>query len=103
MKKCTHCNKEFDDSTMFCPHCGSQLEVSKPTVISTNSNGFANWAGTILTILGLFLMWEVDWVWGAIIGAMGVISGIKSSNSVNKAISCMAGVVGVLLIFIYIL
>lgn len=25
MKKCTNCNKEFDDDKMFCPQCGCPL------------------------------------------------------------------------------
>lgn len=28
MKKCVHCNKEYDDGKKFCPKCGSPLSFA---------------------------------------------------------------------------
>ena len=38
MKKCTNCNKEYDDSTAFCPGCGGVLTpIASPGMNNQNS------------------------------------------------------------------
>ncbi len=38
MKKCTYCNKTFDDSVTYCPECGSKLEDDVQFTSNTQTN-----------------------------------------------------------------
>lgn len=106
MKKCINCGKEFTDEHQFCSDCGGKLTETRPTV-STGKEGqesfLSNWAGTILGLVGLFVMWEANWIYGLAIILVGVFAGAASKNAANKAIACICGGVGALLMFIYVL
>lgn len=101
MKKCNSCNKEFSDDKIFCPECGSQLTVVKAKVNTDGGAIFGNWAGAILTILGLILMWEISWMIGGAIVAVGFFGGISSTNTANKIISCVCTGLAILLLIAY--
>lgn len=103
MKKCINCGKEFTDEHQFCSDCGGKLTETRPTVSTGKESFLSNWAGTILALLGLFIMWEVDWTYGIVLAVVGVIAGSGSKNAANKAIAIICGVVAVLLLFIYVL
>lgn len=103
MKKCINCGKEFTDEYQFCSDCGGKLTETRPAVSTGKESLLSNWAGTILALLGLFIMWEVDWIYGIIFVGAGVFAGCASKNATNKVIACICGVVAALLLFIYVL
>lgn len=103
MKKCINCGKEFTDEHQFCSDCGRQLTETRPTVSEGKESFLSNWVGTILALLGLFIMWEVNWIYGIALVVVGVLAGSASKNAANKAIACICGVVAALLLFIYVL
>lgn len=106
MKKCVKCNKQYDDSKMFCPTCGGQLVPVTPSS-STSSSGssswFDQWGGILLAAVGILIEWELSAVFGLAVAAVGVVCGYNSTNTVNKIGSIVAGVIAALLFLIWIL
>ena len=105
MKKCSTCNKEYDDSKMFCPVCGGQLTSVAPTPSKsiTSSSWFENWGGVLLTLIGLVITWEISALFGTVIAVVGIICGWSSPNKINKILSGIVGVLTILIFIIYIL
>lgn len=105
MKKCIKCNKEYDDSKMFCPTCGSQLTVAAPMPIKTKTSPswLENWGGVLLALIGLIVAWEVNAVFGFALAVVGIIWGWSSPNKINKVMSVVVGVVTILLFIGWIL
>ena len=103
MKKCNVCNKEYDDSKMFCPVCGGQLTTVTTTPSGSNSlpSWFENWGGILLTLAGLIIAWEVHAVFGFTLAVLGIIFGWSSSNKINKYFSVIVGAITVLLFIWY--
>lgn len=102
MKKCNMCNKEYDDSKMFCPVCGSQLTpvTPAPTPTPTPSKAavwFGNWGGALLTLLGFVVAWEFHILLGISLVVLGIIFAWSSSNKVNKILSVVLAVITVVL------
>ena len=115
MKKCTNCNKEYDDGKMFCPECGCPLtsiasSETGGTTISSNSNENlktdgqrpallpSDWVGTILAVVGLVIQWELSALVGAIFIGLGFYSGMHSTNSGNKIVTTILLVIGIILL-----
>ena len=42
MAKCKGCGVELLDGTVFCPYCGSQVQVEKVEVIDNNGTSYVN-------------------------------------------------------------
>lgn len=105
MKKCSVCNKEYDDSRMFCPTCGGQLTTVTTTPPSSNAapSWFENWGGVLLALIGLIVAWEVHAVFGFALAVVGIICGWSSPNKINKIMSAIVGVITILLFIWYML
>lgn len=101
MKKCNKCNREFSDDKMFCPECGNQLTALKPKVNIDGGAGLGNWAGAILTVVGLIVMWEISWIYGGALVVVGLIAGTGSTNVANKIISWVCTAIAVLMLIAY--
>lgn len=92
-KKCTGCNRVYDDSMMYCQECGRKLEPQTDMVPEPGNTGMrrnngtnnfdmskfnlkdfnlAEWSLLIAAVLGLFIAWEVSYVLGGGI-AVGVL------------------------------
>jgi hypothetical protein len=76
-KKCNHCNSVFGDDVLYCPECGSKtvtLNQQPQSHHSSQSTGFnfMEWSLLAVAILGLYMVWEVNWEWGAVLG-IGVL------------------------------
>lgn len=103
MKKCVKCNKQYDDSKMFCPTCGGQLVSVTPSPTSSSSGSwFDRWGGILLAVVGILIAWELNAVFGLAVAVVGVVSGYNSSNTVNKIGSIAAGVIAALLFLVWI-
>lgn len=105
MKKCSTCNKEYDDTKMFCPVCGGQLTsvMNTSPKPSSSPSWFENWGGVLLTLIGLVVAWEVHAILGFVLAVIGIISGWSSPNKINKILSVIVGAITVLLFIIYVL
>lgn len=103
MKRCINCGKEFTNEYQFCSDCGGKLAETGPTVSTGKESSLSNWAGAVVALLGLFVLWEVNWIYGLVIVGVGVFSGAASKNAANKAIAFICGAVAVWLVLIYIL
>lgn len=102
MKKCGTCNKEYDDSKMFCPVCGGQLTSVTPEPAKTAApTWFENWGGILLTLVGLFIAWEVHALVGFALAVVGMISGWSSPNKINKILSLVVGGITTILVIWY--
>lgn len=113
MKKCINCNREYDDSKMFCPECGASLVSNESSVINANLNTerktdpapvssvpwYQQWMGTIICIVGLLIEWEIN----AIVGTAVIVSGFLQANKTNskdKIVSAILLGIGIILCFI---
>ncbi len=124
MKKCTNCNKEYDDSKTFCPKCGSLLisvttagtgaattpgttgnsNVSgQPTAPGKEAPWYVQWKGTLLAVAGLIIEWYLSAFVGAVLIGVGFILGKDSPASGNKIASTVLLVIGIILLVITIL
>lgn len=104
MKKCSVCNKEYDDSKMFCPSCGGQLVPVAPSPQpSVSPSWFENWGGILLAAIGLIVAWELSAVLGFALAVVGIICGWSSHNNLNKILSVVVGGITILLFIWYML
>ena len=116
MKQCLKCNKQYDDSKMFCPVCGEKLETaasssenetkSKVTnALGGNGNqqfeGLQQWSGTILAAVGLLVEWEWSIFFGMVLAVCGAVLGYKSPNQINKGAAIVIGVISLILYVAY--
>lgn len=102
MKKCGTCNREYDDSKMFCPVCGEQLtSVTPEPAKATAPTWFENWGGVLLAVLGLIVAWEVHALFGFALAVVGIIFGWSSPNQINKILSIVVGAITVILVIWY--
>ena len=74
MKKCTNCNKEFDDSISFCNQCGTRLvdvqELSPEETIQTAQHGLKKvpvWVMLLVVVL--------------LVGGVGIGIGIRQTSA----------------------
>ncbi len=107
MKKCAKCNKQYDDSKMFCPICGEKLAEAPASSGSASSGAgssswFGQWGGILLAVVGILIAWEIHAVLGFAITAVGVVFGHNSSNKINKIGTIVAGVIAALLFLVWI-
>ncbi len=122
MKRCTKCNKEFDDNKLFCPECGSSLISAAtdgtggttatsgingnrnasggPVAPVTDSPWYAQWKGTILAAVGLLIEWELSALLGVALIGVGFMLAKDSPISGNKTTTTVLLVIGVILFFI---
>jgi len=115
MKQCLNCNKQYDDTKMFCPSCGRQLTLVPTEVPSVSpaatETWFARWGGTLLAGLGLFVAgaavgqsgWELFWTLGLVLAISGAILGCESQNTANKVSSMIAAVVTAIMVLMSLL
>ena len=105
MKKCSKCNKEYDDSKMFCPACGGQLVPvsTTPSDSKPAPSWLENWGGLLLAVVGLIVAWEVHAVFGTALAVVGIIWGWSSPNQINKISSLIVGIITILLFIWWIL
>jgi len=105
MKQCLKCNKQYDDTKMFCPSCGGQLTPVATGVPSgspaASETWFARWGGTLLAVLGVFVTWEISWTLGLVLGISGAVLGCKSQNTANKVLSIIAAVVTGIMVLMF--
>lgn len=115
MRKCSKCQREFDDLVAFCPECGTKLEnfvpvPSEPVTVGamqqykdasakldSSENVLAQFLASILVIVGLIITWEVSALIGLVIAAVGLLIGWYSTNQLNKIVSLTVGIVTVVL------
>lgn len=115
MRTCSKCQREYDDSMVFCPECGTKLEnfvpvPSEPVTVGVtqqfkdasakldgSENAFAQFLASILAIVGLLISWEVSAFIGAVIAGIGLAVGWYSTNQLNKIVSLTVGVATVIL------
>lgn len=122
MKKCTNCNKEYDDSKLFCPECGVSLTPNVSSGISGTASSvsgmdlnavkqsepvptqespwYSRWIGTIISVIGLLIEWNISALIGTAVIIVGFLLVKKSSNSKDKAITIVFLVTGILLFLI---
>lgn len=122
MKRCANCNKEFDDSKLFCPECGSPLPsaatfgtsgttapsgfngnlntAGRPVTPAPETPWYSQWKGTILAVIGLIVEWEWSALFGAILIGVGFVLGKDSQNSGNKVVTTSLLVIGIILLIV---
>lgn len=122
MKRCANCNKEFDDSKMFCPECGNPLSYAasgtsgttapsgfngnlntagRPVTPAPESPWYVQWKGTILAVIGLIVEWEWNVVLGVALVVTGFILDKDSQNPGNKAVTAVLLVIGIIMFIVY--
>lgn len=109
MKKCTNCNKEYDDARMFCPECGTSLTSNASSggnsVSSPGQNGQnvhadqepaqeeekgMSIASMVLGIVG-FVAWCLPIV-GYPVTIVGIVLGAKGMKKGGKGMA-VAGII----------
>ncbi|MBO7252694.1 MAG: hypothetical protein J6V25_08715 [Oscillospiraceae bacterium] len=89
-KKCNYCNMYFDDNVLYCKICGRSLAPYRKShhsghhhnggyqhYRSNSQDNAKEWLPLILAILGLLIVWEVNYMIG---GALGIGALVMLNN-----------------------
>lgn len=61
------------------------------------SGWYNQWIGTILGVIGLFVLLYESVDFGVILGIVGIIAGLPSSNKANKTASIILGIICIII------
>ena len=75
---CTNCGKELDDSSIFCPHCGTKQtsvdETSSETIETKTPSSVSKFKNNMKNIMGKYHLIPSDII--AVLGAVITLLGV---------------------------
>lgn len=84
MKFCQKCGSEMDDTSLFCPACGTPVEGEKK---SFNPTSF------ILGILGIIFAWFLAIV-GHVLSIIGIVLGVQEYKRSKNVLGLVFSILG---------
>ena len=90
---CKKCGHQVADGMRFCNKCGMSLaNKPNPPVPSKTENKWLSYLPFILAVVGLFFLWEIDWIIGLLMNGVGIFIAF-TNNKKEKSTLHIAGIV----------